>query len=87
MANNYADTGQAKLTLLAPDLATLKAIYTRAGNRKVAAALITDAGRTVLVGPAVTVLGIGPCNRTDYNNLTRGLKRFGAEDEESESID
>jgi peptidyl-tRNA hydrolase len=72
-ANLYMANSQAKLVFMAPDLATLLKIGERAMRRGVSAALITDLGRTVLAGPTVTVLGLGPMNRTDFNNLTKKL--------------
>jgi peptidyl-tRNA hydrolase len=73
-AETYADAEQTKVVLVAPDEAALRRIAARATERGVACALITDAGRTVLPEPAVTVLGLGPMTRTDYNSLTRGLE-------------
>lgn len=72
-ADEYADASQAKLVLLAEDEAALREIEARAAARGIATALITDNARTVLAVPAVTVLGIGPMGRTDYNAITRGL--------------
>lgn len=69
----YADTGTAKIVLVAPNLAVLERIHSRALQRGVPRALIVDAARTVLKEPTVTVLGLGPMNRTDFNALTRGL--------------
>jgi PTH2 family peptidyl-tRNA hydrolase len=66
-------TVPAKMVLLAADEAELRQIQARARARGVAAVLITDAARTVLPAPAVTALGLGPMERTDYNAITRGL--------------
>ena len=63
-----------KLALLAPDLDALNQIAERAKRRGVAHALITDAGRTVLPVPTITVLGVCPMSKTDSNAITRGLK-------------
>jgi PTH2 family peptidyl-tRNA hydrolase len=73
-AFDYADGLQVKIVLLAPDLAALERIKAKAEQRGVPAALITDAARTVLPEPTVTVLGLGPMSKTDCNALTRGLE-------------
>lgn len=73
-AMSYADAAQVKIVLLAPDLPTLERIQGKAHQRGVPAVLITDAARTVLPEPAVTVLGLGPMSKTDCNALTRGLE-------------
>ena len=73
-AEEYAEASQAKLVLVAKDEPALLGIAARAARRNVAAALITDSARTVLPVAAVTVLGLGPMSRTDYNALTRGLE-------------
>lgn len=73
-AEAYADDSQAKIVLLAPDLAALERVAAKAGNRGIAHAMITDAARTVLKEPAVTVLGLGPMSKTDCNALKRGLQ-------------
>ena len=70
----YDLSAQPKLVLLAPDEAALRRIQGKAKERGVAHALITDAAKTVLPAPAVTVLGLGPMSRADYNSLTRGLR-------------
>lgn len=74
IARLYADAMQVKIVLLAPDLATLERIETKAKQRGVPSALIIDAARTILPEPTVTVLGLGPMTKTDSNALTRGLK-------------
>jgi peptidyl-tRNA hydrolase len=73
-AESYAETSQTKVALLAPNLQTLERIASKAKARNVSAVMITDAARTVLTAPAVTVLGLGPMSRTDCNALTRGLE-------------
>jgi peptidyl-tRNA hydrolase len=73
-AEAYADENQAKVVLLAPDLASLERVAAEARSRGIAHAMITDAARTVLKEPAVTVLGLGPMSKTDCNALTRGLQ-------------
>jgi peptidyl-tRNA hydrolase len=73
-ALDYANDMQTKIVLLAPDLATLERIEAKAKKRGVHTALITDAARTVLLEPTVTVLGLGPMSKTDCNALTRGLE-------------
>lgn len=73
MAESYAESAQTKLVLVAPDEAALRRAAERAAARGVAAVLITDAARTVLAAPALTVLGLGPMSRTDFNALTRGF--------------
>ena len=73
-AADYANDIQTKVVLVAPDLATLERIAAKATERGVPSALITDAARTVLPEPTVTVLGLGPMSKTDCNALTRGLR-------------
>lgn len=73
-ALDYADDVQVKIVLLAPDLAALERIAAKAKQRGVPTAMITDAARTVLPEPTVTVLGLGPMSKTDCNALTRGLQ-------------
>src|SRR5438270_11248662 len=60
LALDYIEASQTKIVLVAPDLSTLERIAEKARNRKVSFAFITDAARTVLPEPAVTVLGLGP---------------------------
>ena len=74
LASEYAKGSQAKISLAAPDLATLQKILERAQKRGVPAFLVTDEGRTELGKPTVTVLGLGPMTKTDSNALTRGLE-------------
>lgn len=69
----YNLCAQPKVVLMAADEVELRSICEKAKKRKVPHVLITDAARTVLPSPAVTVLGLGPMERTDYNALTRGL--------------
>lgn len=73
-AADYAENGQTKIVLLALDLPALLRIKAKANQRGVSAALITDAARTVLSEPTITVLGLGPMSKTDCNALTRGLE-------------
>ncbi len=74
LATAYMANSQAKIILVAPNLDTLHKIIERAKKRGVSYALITDEGRTVFDGvPTVTCLGIGPCDKTSYNNITRAL--------------
>lgn len=73
-AMDYADGLQIKIVLIAPDLTALERIKEKAEQRSVPAVLITDAARTVLPEPTVTVLGLGPMSKTDCNALTRGLE-------------
>lgn len=68
------EASHAKMVLVAPDEAALRAVMAKATERGVSSALITDAARTVLKKPTVTVLGLGPMCRSDYNAITRGLK-------------
>ena len=80
MANAYMAEGQTKIVLIAHNVEHLMKIMERAKKRGVSAVLITDHGRTVFNEPTITVLGIGPCSKTNYNNLTRGLTRMGEEE-------
>ncbi len=73
LAREYAESAQVKIVLEAPDLVALERIAAKAVRRGVPMALITDAARTVLPEPMVTVLGLGPMTKTDSNALTRGL--------------
>lgn len=73
MAEAYMADGQPKLALVAPNLEALFKIQKRAKDRGVSFAMIKDAAHTILEKPDFTVLGLGPMNRNDYNNLTRGL--------------
>jgi PTH2 family peptidyl-tRNA hydrolase len=82
LIDTYMATGQAKLVFLAPDLETLQKVATRATKRGVSAALIEDEGRTEFTGPTYTVLGLGPMNRTDYNNLTKGIPLMKEDEKE-----
>jgi peptidyl-tRNA hydrolase len=72
-AQRYADGDQTKIVLQAADLTALLRIAAKAAQRDVPYVMITDAARTVLTEPTVTVLGLGPMSKTDCNALTRGL--------------
>ena len=74
LAAEYVAGNHTKISLMAPDLASLERILRKAQDRGVPAVLVTDAGRTELSGPTVTVLGLGPLTKTDSNALTRGLE-------------
>ncbi len=73
MAETYLETGQTKIVLVAPNLEALFKIQKRAKDRGVSFFMVKDAAHTVLPHPDFTVLGLGPMNKTDYNNLTRDL--------------
>ncbi len=73
LKNSYIENGQTKIVLEAPNLETLFRIQKKAKDKGVPAVIIKDAGRTVFNEPTFTCLGLGPMDKTSYNNLTRGL--------------
>lgn len=74
MATAYIESvAQVKIVLVAAGVDDLRRVQEKADNRGVITYLVTDAARTVLPEPTVTVLGIGPMNKTDSNAITRGL--------------
>lgn len=61
--NNVVDTGQAKISKKAKNLAALERAQAECTALGIPTALIKDSGRTVFSEPTVTCLGIGPVAR------------------------
>ena len=73
----WLDQGMPKVVLKADDAASLIELEESAQNRQIPAALIRDAGKTVLPAGAVTCLGLGPAAENSIDELTGELKLLG----------
>ena len=71
---NWKDDACAKITLQAPDMATLKKLYDDAKAAGLPAVLIRDAGRTQVDPGTTTVLGIGPAPNALIDPITGKLQ-------------
>jgi peptidyl-tRNA hydrolase, PTH2 family len=70
----YQGHGQPKITLQAPDLATLRTLEAQARERGMPTYLVSDAGRTQIAAGSKTVLAIGPAPRTLVDQVAGDLK-------------
>jgi PTH2 family peptidyl-tRNA hydrolase len=70
----WLDQGMPKVVLKADDAASLVELAGSAERRQVPAALIRDAGKTVLPAGTVTCLGLGPAAEKLIDELTGELK-------------
>lgn len=73
-AEEWLNTGQKKIVLMAPNLEELLSVKRRVEEDGIPTALIQDAGRTQLEPGTVTALGIGPGPEALIDKTTRHLK-------------
>jgi peptidyl-tRNA hydrolase len=66
--------GMPKVVVKADDEAALAKLESQARDARIAAALIHDAGRTVVPEGTVTCLGLGPADDEEIDKLTGELK-------------
>jgi PTH2 family peptidyl-tRNA hydrolase len=66
--------GTKKVILKCSNLTELKALHKKAKGLKIAAALITDAGRTEIPAGTITALGLGPAKDELIDKVTGSLK-------------
>lgn len=66
--------GSKKVVLKVSGERELIKIFGQAKNNGLPCALITDAGKTQLPGPAKTCVGIGPALESEIDQVTSGLK-------------
>ncbi len=71
---NWLEEGMPKVVLQASDEAELLRLHDLATQAGMPAALIEDAGRTVVPAGTITCLGIGPASDEDIDRLTGELK-------------
>jgi len=71
---SWLEAGMPKVVLHGEDEALLHTLLERARRSGLAAALIRDAGRTVLAAGTVTCLGIGPAEEEQIDALTGALR-------------
>ena len=70
----WLDVGMPKVVLKCDGEDTLDRLLLAARKRSIPAALIRDAGRTVLPEGTVTCLGLGPADEEEIDALTGELK-------------
>ena len=70
---SWLDTGMAKIVLQVDSETELLRLHTLAQQSDLPAALIQDAGRTVLAAETTTCLGIGPDDDERVNEVTGNL--------------
>ena len=70
----WHDEGMKKVVLKVKDLNELKKYQQLAKAEKLIAAMISDAGRTVVEPGTITCLGIGPDDEEKIDKVTRNLK-------------
>jgi len=73
IAQKWLGSGEKKIVLKASEDA-LKKLYAALQNKKVPAALVTDAGLTELPPGTVIALGIGPWLSSEIDKFTRALR-------------
>jgi len=70
----WKEGGQMKVVLGCSDMKDLMRLYERARAGGLPAALVRDAGHTVVAPGTVTALGIGPAPQKDVDAITGQLK-------------
>jgi peptidyl-tRNA hydrolase len=70
----WCETGMAKIVLAGESADALGALARAAQGVGLSAALVRDAGRTVVSAGTVTCLGIGPGDAEQIDRLTGGLR-------------
>ena len=73
LAKSWVNSGEKKVVVYAENLEELYMIKESVPDR-IAAKVITDAGRTQLEPGTVTCMGIGPASEEDLNKVTGKLK-------------
>jgi len=66
----WSRRGQAKITVKAPDEATLRDVEAHARRAGVPCYLVADAGRTQIAAGSITVLGVGPAPASVLQPIT-----------------
>ncbi|KAM9934079.1 hypothetical protein OXX80_006314 [Metschnikowia pulcherrima] len=68
--------GQAKITLQAPNMEEMDALFAHAMSLGVNAYIVHDAGRTQIAAGSATVLGLGPAPKAVLDQITGDLKLY-----------
>ena len=74
MVDEWHDQGMAKIVLKVDSEKELLEYQQRAKAQKLVAAVITDAGHTVVAPGTRTCVGIGPAETSKIDNITNNLK-------------
>lgn len=73
VVDRYFEQNQPKITVVAKNLAALERAYKECMDEMLPCSFIVDEGRTVFPEPTATVVGIGPCLRSE---LPKFVQRF-----------
>jgi peptidyl-tRNA hydrolase, PTH2 family len=76
----YFQQNQPKITVVAKNLAALERAYKECQEALIPSSFIVDEGRTVFVEPTATVVGIGPCYRSDLPKFVKRLQLMKDDD-------
>lgn len=73
LVEDYMAADQPKIVVWAKNADELQKVYGACREAGLPCAIITDAGRTVFPEPTLTVMGVGPCRRSE---LPKAMQRL-----------